>query len=116
VPDTLSISASAPNHCRSLDHKHLRKETPGTMRPHHVLVSLVVAGGHAAAESIGPALNITALSTRDGYSVLECWQLSSVPVDYMSAVNYAVGNTTVATWSRIPPRTMIGEAWAPHVQ
>lgn len=86
------------------------------MRPHHVLVSLVVAGGQAATASIVPALNITALSSRDGYSVLECWQLSSVPVDYMSAINYAIGNTTVATWSRIPPRTMVGEAWAPHVQ
>jgi len=86
------------------------------MRSYRVVLSLAVAGGHAAAENIGPPLNITALSSRDGYSVLECWQLSSVPVDYMSAVNYAVGNTTVATWSRIPPRTMIGEAWAPHVQ
>ncbi|KAJ4288787.1 hypothetical protein N0V88_007323 [Collariella sp. IMI 366227] len=34
----------------------------------------------------------------------------------MSAVNYAVGSTTVATWSRIEPRTHVGEAWAPHVQ
>ncbi|KAK4038570.1 hypothetical protein C8A01DRAFT_17376 [Parachaetomium inaequale] len=82
------------------------------MRPHSALVPLWV--GHAAAAS--PPLNITALSSRSGYSVLECWQLSSVPVAYMSAVNYAVGNTTMATWSRIEPRTTVGEAWAPHLQ
>ncbi|KAK4460626.1 hypothetical protein QBC42DRAFT_331999 [Cladorrhinum samala] len=63
-----------------------------------------------------PPLNITALSSRNGYSVLECWQLSSIPVDAMSAANYAIGNTTQATWSRIEPRTEVGEAWAPHVQ
>ncbi|KAK3937963.1 hypothetical protein QBC46DRAFT_391325 [Diplogelasinospora grovesii] len=62
------------------------------------------------------ALNITALSSRNGYSVLECWQLASVPVDAMAAANYALGNTTVATWSTIKPRTTVGEAWAPHVQ
>lgn len=71
---------------------------------------------HLATESIAAALNMTALSSRNGYSVLECWQLSSVPVDYMSAVNYAVSNTTVATWSRIEPSTTVGEAWAPYVQ
>ncbi|KAK0629361.1 hypothetical protein B0T17DRAFT_525310 [Bombardia bombarda] len=64
-----------------------------------------------------PPLNMTAISSRDGYSVLECWQLASVPVDAMSAANYALGaNTTTATWSRIEPRTFVGEAWAPHVQ
>ncbi|KAK0640580.1 hypothetical protein B0T16DRAFT_460754 [Cercophora newfieldiana] len=61
-------------------------------------------------------LNITAISSRDGYSVFECWQLASIPVDAMSAANYAIGETTKATWSRIEPRTHIGEAWAPHVQ
>jgi hypothetical protein len=82
------------------------------MRPDSVLVPFWVS--HAAA--VSPPLNITALSSRNGYSVLECWQLSSVPVSYMSAVNYGVGNTTMATWSRIEPRTTVGEAWAPHVQ
>jgi hypothetical protein len=71
---------------------------------------------YVAAESMSTSLNMTALSSRNGYSVLECWQLSSVPVDYMSAVNYAVGNTTTATWSRIEPRVTVGVAWAPHVQ
>jgi hypothetical protein len=71
---------------------------------------------HVTAESMAVSLNMTALSSRNGYSVLECWQLSSIPVDYMSAVNYAVGNTTTATWSRIEPRVTVGVAWAPHVQ
>ncbi len=82
------------------------------MRPHIALVPLAAC---RAVASSAP-LNITALSSRNGYSVLECWQLSSIPVDAMSAANYAVGNTTVATWSRIEPRTTVGEAWAPHVQ
>ena len=72
--------------------------------------------GHAATADVAPPLNITAISSRDGYSVLECWQLSTAAVDYMSAANYALGNTTTATWSRIEPRTTAGEAWAPHVQ
>ncbi|KAK0670230.1 hypothetical protein QBC41DRAFT_318391 [Cercophora samala] len=64
-----------------------------------------------------PPLNVTALSSRHGYSVLECWQLASLPVDAMQAANYAVGGqTTRAVWSRIEPRTHIGEAWAPHAQ
>ncbi|KAK4187729.1 hypothetical protein QBC35DRAFT_221335 [Podospora australis] len=82
-------------------------------------LTLVIVTRAAAAETSTspPPLNITALSSRNGYSVLECWQLSSIPVDAMSAANYAVGgNTTQAVWSRIEPRTHIGEAWAPHVQ
>ncbi|KAK3693082.1 hypothetical protein B0T22DRAFT_358209, partial [Podospora appendiculata] len=60
--------------------------------------------------------NITAISSRNGYSVLECWQLASIPVEAMSAMNYGIGNTTLATWSTINPRTEVGQAWAPHVQ
>ncbi len=75
-----------------------------------------LATGCVATASITPALNITALSSRRGYSVLQCWQLSSVPLDFMAATNYAIGNTTGAIWSRIEPRTMVGEAWAPQVQ
>lgn len=86
------------------------------MWPHSVLGALALLGRVSAGSGDGPPLNITALSSRNGYSVLECWQLSSVPVDAMSAANYAVGNTTAATWSRIEPRTTVGEAWAPHVQ
>ncbi|KAK1724399.1 uncharacterized protein BDZ83DRAFT_752644 [Colletotrichum acutatum] len=62
-------------------------------------------------------LNITALSTRDGYSVIECWQLTSVPFEARAALNYAVGgDLTRAEWSIIQPRTTVGEAWAPAVQ
>ena len=84
------------------------------MRPLQALAPFML--GHAAAADVAPPLNITALSSRDGYSVLECWQLSTARVDYMSAANYAIGNTTAATWSKIEPRTTAGEAWAPHVQ
>ncbi|KAK4135160.1 hypothetical protein BT67DRAFT_378915 [Trichocladium antarcticum] len=83
------------------------------MRPHIALVPLAAC---LAVGSSAPPLNMTALSSRNGYSVLECWQLSSTPVDAMLAANYAVGNTAVATWSRIEPRITVGEARAPHVQ
>ncbi|KAB5522829.1 hypothetical protein GE09DRAFT_1207991 [Coniochaeta sp. 2T2.1] len=59
---------------------------------------------------------ITALYSRDGHSVLECWELTSHPVEAMSAINFEIGNTTKATWSIIEPRTIVGEAWAPTVQ
>ncbi|KAH6640116.1 hypothetical protein F5144DRAFT_86173 [Chaetomium tenue] len=84
------------------------------MRLHRALAPFLL--GHATVADVAPPLNITALSSRGGYSVLECCQLSTVAVDYMSAANYAIGNTTTATWSRIEPRTTAGEAWAPHVQ
>jgi hypothetical protein len=84
------------------------------MKPHNTFFSFT-ASHVAAAGSVEP-FNITAISSRNGYSMLECWQLSSVPANYMAATNYAVANTTVATWSRIEPRTSVGEAWAPHVQ
>jgi hypothetical protein len=79
-------------------------------------ISALLLVGHAVAASMAPSLKMTALSSRHGYSVLECWELLSIPVNYMAAINYAVGNTTVATWSRIEPHTTVGEAWAPHVQ
>lgn len=62
-------------------------------------------------------LNITALSTRGGYSVIECWQLEAEAVSARSATNWIVsGNTTQAELSIIQPRTTVGEAWAPAVQ
>ncbi|KAK4643870.1 hypothetical protein QC761_404380 [Podospora bellae-mahoneyi] len=77
----------------------------------------ISASTDTATKPAHPPLNITALSSRDGYSVLECWQLASLPVDAMQAANYVVGGqTTKAVWSRIEPRTHIGEAWAPHAQ
>ncbi|KAK4655140.1 hypothetical protein QC762_404380 [Podospora pseudocomata] len=77
----------------------------------------ISASTDTATKPAHPPLNITALSSRDGYSVLECWQLASLPVDAMQAANYVVGGQTKrAVWSRIEPRTHIGEAWAPHAQ
>lgn len=62
-------------------------------------------------------LNITALSSRGGYSVIECWQLETEAVYARSATNWIVsGNTTQAELSIIEPRTTVGEAWAPAVQ
>lgn len=62
-------------------------------------------------------LNITALASRGGYSVIECWQLEAEAVYARSATNWIVsGNTTQAELSIIEPRTTVGEAWAPAVQ
>lgn len=61
-------------------------------------------------------LNITALASQDGVSIIQCWQLSTIPMEARSAMNYDLGNTTKATWSIIEPRTVAGEAWAPTVQ
>lgn len=79
------------------------------------LVLLSLAGVAKGSSTYTP-LNITALSSRGGYSVLECWQLETVPVEAMSAMNYDVGDSVKATWSIIQPRTTVGEAWAPTVQ
>lgn len=82
----------------------------------HALLFITQAVAASADPVTNTPLNITAISSRNGYSVLECWQLDAIPVTYMSAVNYAMGNTTAATWSRIEPRTTPGEAWAPQIQ
>jgi hypothetical protein len=68
------------------------------------------------ATALHSPLNITALASRNGYSVLECWALSAIPVEAFSAINYKVANTTQAAWSIIKPQTLVGEAWAPAVQ
>lgn len=60
--------------------------------------------------------NITAISSANGTSQLECWSLSSVPVEAHSAINYVLGDVTTASWSVIAPRTTVGQAWAPSVQ
>ncbi|KAK4228631.1 hypothetical protein QBC38DRAFT_147978 [Podospora fimiseda] len=86
------------------------------MYPSQLVLAPLTLATCAASTTQSPPLNITALSSRNGYSVLECWQLSTIPVDAMSAANYAISNTTQATWSRIEPRTKVGEAWAPHAQ
>ncbi|KUI53744.1 hypothetical protein VP1G_01227 [Cytospora mali] len=72
---------------------------------------------HGQNTTANTPLNITALASRGGYSVIECWRLDSVPVYARSAMNWIVaGNTTQAEVSIIEPRTTAGEAWAPAVQ
>lgn len=67
--------------------------------------------------STGERFNITAIASRDGYSVLECWQLASTGTYGRSATNWIVGtDTTQAELSIIEPRTTPGQAWAPAVQ
>lgn len=62
-------------------------------------------------------LNITALASRDGYSVIECWQLNVAGQPGRSALNWIVGgDTTQAALSIIEPTTTVGEAWAPAIQ
>jgi len=79
---------------------------------------VAVAGNMVEADSAfsAPPLNITALTSQSGYSVMECWQLAMNPVNAMKAANYKIGETESATWSRIEPRTDVGEAWAPRMQ
>lgn len=61
--------------------------------------------------------NITALASRDGYSVIECWQLPGTGTYARSAMNWIVGgDTTQALVSIIEPRLTVGEAWAPSAQ
>ncbi|KAK6215901.1 hypothetical protein LQW54_004081 [Pestalotiopsis sp. IQ-011] len=61
-------------------------------------------------------LNISALASVNGSSMIQCWQLASIPVEARSALNFIMGNTTEAEWSIIQPQTVVGEAWAPAVQ
>lgn len=71
---------------------------------------------HVGAQVVQP-LRITTIASHNGYSVLECWQIDSTPVEYMAALNFAIGGrTTNVKWSTLQPRTFVGEAWAPHVQ
>ncbi|KAH6626679.1 hypothetical protein B0J18DRAFT_425377 [Chaetomium sp. MPI-SDFR-AT-0129] len=86
------------------------------MKLSHAILFILPAAAVSADPVTAAPLNITAISSHNGYSVLECWQLDTLPVAYLSAINYAIGNTTTATWSRIEPRTTPGEAWAPQVQ
>ncbi|KAK2613698.1 hypothetical protein N8I77_000591 [Diaporthe amygdali] len=84
------------------------------------VLSRVPVASIASGQDQSPAktlLNITALSSRDGYSTIECWQLDTEAVYARSALNWIVGgNTTQAELSIIEPRTTVGEAWAPAVQ
>ena len=61
-------------------------------------------------------LNLTAISESNGDSVLECWALKSTPVSFAAATNYYLGGFSNATYSIIPPRTVVGLHNAPFVE
>ena len=85
----------------------------------HTSLSTLLGGlafGAVAVNAAAAPLNVTAFASRNGYSLFECWQLASVPVEARAALNYDVGNTSYAEWSIIEPRTTVGEAWAPAAQ
>lgn len=91
-------------------------------KPNHlasVAIAAVLAPQQARSQnaSTGERFNITAIASRDGYSVLECWQLASTGTYAHSAMNWIVGtDTTQGELSIIEPRTTPGQAWAPAVQ
>ncbi|KAF2748018.1 hypothetical protein M011DRAFT_28590 [Sporormia fimetaria CBS 119925] len=76
-----------------------------------IALCLVVVASTSASGAF-PAFNITAIASRGGCSILQCWQLASPPVEARSAINFAIGESTRATWSIIEPRIEVGEAWA----
>ncbi|KAJ4389995.1 RNA methyltransferase tRNA(m5U54)methyltransferase [Gnomoniopsis smithogilvyi] len=79
------------------------------------LLSVGIAWGQNAINET--RVNITALASRNGYSVIECWQLGWVGEYAHSATNWvASGNLTQAIYSIIEPKTTPGEAWAPSYQ
>jgi len=82
-----------------------------------VAFALLPGLGSAQNTTSKPRMNVTALASRDGYSVIECWQLAAPGVYARSATEYiASGNLTQATYAIIEPKTTPGEAWAPAVQ
>jgi len=87
------------------------------MRLQPAIVNVIcLVCSYVLGQAIHP-LKITTIASHNGYSVLECWQIDSTPIEYMTALNYAVGGpTTNVKWSTLQPRTYVGEAWAPHVQ
>ncbi|KAF2402080.1 hypothetical protein EJ06DRAFT_529199 [Trichodelitschia bisporula] len=68
--------------------------------------------------ALSQGLNITAIAAVNGASVLQCWHLAAAPADFASAVNYPLGAGAFSGsfLGVIAPRTVVGKAWAPHVQ
>lgn len=64
----------------------------------------------------GQGLNVTAIAAINGSSVLECWNLEGPPFGAAGALNYPLRNSTNAFLGILPPRTYIGQAFAPSVQ
>lgn len=66
-------------------------------------------------------LNITAITGKDGVSVLECWTMAakfvtSTQAGTVGAANLALGNLANATFTVLPPHFNGGEHNAPFVQ
>lgn len=62
------------------------------------------------------SLNLTAISASNGASVFECWALRSKPASFAAASNFYLGGVSNATYSVIPPRTVVGLRNAPYVE
>jgi hypothetical protein len=69
-----------------------------------------------AASGAAQGLNLTAISAANGESTLECWSLSAAPTIDRGAANYAVGDLDGAFLGVLPPKTYVGQAWAPVYQ
>jgi hypothetical protein len=61
-------------------------------------------------------LNVTAISALDGASVLECWGPQSRPASFAVASNFYLGGVSNATYSVIPPYTVVGLHNAPFAE
>jgi hypothetical protein len=66
--------------------------------------------------TVAQGLNITVISAANGASTLECWALTQPPANFAGAVNYPLGDFEGAFVGVIPPKTHIGQAWAPSLQ
>ena len=78
--------------------------------------NLLVAHAQERTTDNSTTLNITAISTANGASVLQCWSLKSRPTTFAAASNYYLGGASNVTYSIIPPRTVVGLRNAPYVQ
>lgn len=85
----------------------------------YTVAASLVSGGIAQSQNAtnDTRLDITALTSRNGSSIIQCWQLGAAGEYARSATNWvATGNITEAIYSIIEPRTTVGEAWAPSFQ
>lgn len=78
--------------------------------------TLLIARTQAPDPIDSARLNLTAISTSNGASVLECWALKSRPASFAAASNLYLGGVANATYSVIPPRTVVGLHNAPYVE
>ena len=88
-----------------------------------LLASLISALALTAAQLSNittPSLNLTAIATRNGSSVLECWQfpefVTSATAGVAGALTLFLGDTVNATYTVLPPRFNGGVHTAPSAQ